>query len=167
MRKFPWIQKVEIHICEECHNHMFYGENFLNTEKERNFLANYPDTEDPNNLWTFDITFNEPTNHTNIPATVKLFQCDLCKTLEEQKQFVYSVSRIINPDKFEDFVNSARACANYICSQESEWEELEDMIKEGDELPVSSILYNTSLVLGHLDYFHNLVDTINFQVRNK
>ena len=169
MIKHPWIQKVELHLCEECYNHLFYGESFLSDEKQKVFYNNYPDPEDPDTFWNFSDTFDEAESS---PIEKSTFTCSMCETREKGMKYVYMASRIINADKFDEFVESAKECASYIEYQDSEWETLKDMIRVNPKIAEKSILYNTSVVNRTTENFQNFVENekfINFvkEERNK
>lgn len=143
MIKHPWIQKVELHLCEECYNHLFYGESFLSDEKQKKFYENYPDPENPENLWNFSDTFDEAESS---PIEKSTFTCSMCETREKGMKYVYMASRIINADKFEDFISSAKICAEYIKDQDNEWESLKDLLRNGKPAK-DHVLYHSSRVL--------------------
>ena len=168
MIKHPWIQKVELGLCEECYNHLFYGESFLNSEKQKVFYNNYPDPEDPDTFWKYDETFSENTT-VNRPS---VFTCDMCEQAEKSLKYELTVARIINADKFDEFMESAKECASYIEYQDSEWETLKDMIRVNPKIAEKSILHNTSVVNRTTENFQNFVENekfINFvkEERNK
>lgn len=169
MNKSPWIQKVELHLCEECYDHLFYGESFLSDEKQTKFYQNYPDPENSENLWSFNDTFDEAESS---PIEKSTFTCSMCETREVGIEYVYLASRIMNADRFEEFVNSANKCADYIYEGDSEWEFLRDFIKNDPDKINKTILYHCSVVNRTTENFQNFVENekfINFvkEERNK
>lgn len=144
MKKFPVIQKVQLDVCGICEAELFYGAGeFKTLEAEENF---YDFLE--NQTWAYE-GWDSDADYIPYEDT---FCCDMCKTHDLQIKHEIFAARIINADKFEDFISSAKICAEYINDEWNEWVSLRDHLRNNLSAK-NHILYHSSRVLGEEEGF--------------
>ena len=148
MKKFPVVQKVQLDICGICEAELFYGGGeFKTLEAEENFYDFLEGQKWAYSGWDSDADYilHEDT-----------FCCDMCKTHDLQEKHEIFAARIVNADKFEDFMEAAVECARYINDMDSEWDYLKEICQNHDPeaQPKDNILRFSSIVLDQEEEFN-------------
>ena len=147
MKKYPWVQKVDLNICTNCYDELFFGSGeFTEKHREEKFYKFLEGQK-----WAYDGWDSAPDMFPE-PA---LFCCDMCGSDCVQDKYEISAARIVNADKFEDFMESAEKCAEYIYNEPSEWKFLKENFRDGEsQLPMREyVLHSASVVLDKAEEF--------------
>ena len=149
MKKYPWIQKVDLNICVNCYDQLFFGTGeFTEKHREEKFYKFLEGQK-----WAYDGWDSAPDMFPE-PA---LFFCDMCGSDCVQDKYEISAARIVNADKFEDFMEAATQCARYITDMDSEWDYLKEVCQNRDPeaQPKDNILRFSSVVLDQEEEFED------------
>ena len=147
MKKYPWVQKVDLNICVNCYDQIFFGTGeFTEKHREEKFYKFLEGQK-----WAYDGWDSAPDMFPE-PA---LFCCDMCGSDCVQDKYEISAARIVNADKFEDFMKAAVECARYINDMDSEWDYLKEICQNRDPeaQPKDNILKFASVVLDQEEEF--------------
>ena len=149
MKKYPWVQKVDLNICTNCYDELFFGSGeFTEKHREEKFYKFLEGQK-----WAYDGWDSAPDMFPE-PA---LFCCDMCGSDCVQDKYEISAARIVNADKFEDFMEAATQCARYITDMDSEWDYLKEVCQNRDPeaQPKDNILRFSSVVLDQEEEFED------------
>ena len=149
MKKYPWVQKVDLNICTNCYDELFFGTGeFAEKHREEKFYKFLEGQK-----WAYDGWDSAPDMFPE-PA---LFCCDMCGSDCVQDKYEISAARIVNADKFEDFMEAATQCARYITDMDSEWDYLKEVCQNRDPeaQPKDNILRFSSVVLDQEEEFED------------
>ena len=149
MKKYPWVQKVDLNICTNCYDELFFGAGeFEEKHREEKFYKFLEGQK-----WAYDGWDSAPDMFPE-PA---LFCCDMCGSDCVQDKYEISAARIVNADKFEDFMEAAVECARYINDMDSEWDYLKEICQNHDPeaQPKDNILRFSSVVLDQEEEFED------------
>ena len=149
MKKYPWVQKVDLNICTNCYDELFFGTGeFTEKHREEKFYKFLEGQK-----WAYDGWGSAPDMFPE-PA---LFCCDMCGSDCVQDKYEISAARIVNADKFEDFMEAATQCARYITDMDSEWDYLKEICQNHDPeaQPKDIILRFSSVVLDQEEEFED------------
>ena len=145
MKKYPWVQKVDLNICVNCYDQLFFGTGeFEEKHREEKFYKFLEGQK-----WAYDGWDSAPDMFPE-PA---LFCCDMCGSDCVQDKYEISAARIVNADKFEDFMEAAEKCAEYIYNDPGEWGFLKQDFMSG-EMPMKEYaLHSASVILDKTEEF--------------